>query len=60
MNDRIKELAEQSGIPISLYPDIKLYEPIFNLIIKECCDIAVHSGKPIIAKRIRERLIVEE
>lgn len=56
MNDRIRELAEQAGIPIELYPDIDLYNPIFNLIIKECCDIATHSGKPIIAKRIQERL----
>lgn len=60
MNTKIKEIAEQSGIHISLYPDIELYEPIFNLIIKECCDIAIHSGKPNIAKRIQERLISEK
>lgn len=56
MNERIKELATKAGIPIKLYPDVELFEPLFKLIIDECCEIATTSGKPVIAKRIRDHL----
>lgn len=56
LKDQLKVISSQHNIPLELYPDFELYEPILKMIVDECCEIAIASGKPIIAKRIRERL----
>jgi len=52
--NKIKEVCEKKKIPINLYPDAELFSPVFEAVIDECCNIATQSGKPMIAKRIKE------
>ena len=39
MNERIKELAIQSGLPTALDYHQRRYEKFAELIVRECCDI---------------------
>ena len=41
MNERIKELMEQTGVPLSI-PFDKWCEKFAELIVRECADIAKH------------------
>ena len=55
--EKLKDIAETNKIRMKDYPDFDKYEPVFNMIIDECCKIAHLSGKPVIATRIREYML---
>jgi len=45
MNERIKKLMEQTGVPLSM-PFDKWCEKFAELIVRECIDTAFHRGHP--------------
>ena len=67
MNERIRELAEQSGLEYNFDPMIWLkYEKFAELIVRECADVAketrwaVPPSQEQIARGIQQHFGVEE
>jgi len=59
MNERIRELAIQSGLPTALDYHQKRYEKFAELIVTECCQKLENDGMVEVAMEIKEHFGVE-
>ncbi len=64
MNERIRELAIQSGLPTALDYHQKRYEKFAELIVAECVSIVkqrwINPDEDVIAEEIKQHFGVEE
>jgi hypothetical protein len=63
MNERIRELAIQSGLPTALDYHQKRYEKFAELIVKECAEVAhcnFHVDGVTLGNIMKEHFGVEE